>query len=83
MKNKVGKRIGSIEVSLRYYLEYRNYHWEADTATKIETIGGNEPGRNWGKKKCILGRGKKTVPMPWVGSLLGIYNEKLQGRKNG
>ena len=46
MKNKVGERIGSIEVSLRYYLEYRNYHWEADTATKIETIGGNEPGRN-------------------------------------
>lgn len=51
MKNKVGKRIGSIEVSLRCYLEYRNYHWEADTATKIETIGGSEPGRNWGGKE--------------------------------
>lgn len=48
MKNMVGKKIGSIEVSLRCYLEYRNYHWEADIATKIETIRGSEPGRNWG-----------------------------------
>lgn len=45
-KNKVGEGIGSIEVSLGYYLEYRNYHWEADIATKIETIRGSEPGRN-------------------------------------
>lgn len=85
MKNMVGKKIGSIEVSLRCYLEYRNYHWEADIATKIETIRGSEPGRNWG------GRGEEeysrqreeTVQMPWVGSLLGIYNKKFQGTENG
>lgn len=72
MNNKVGKKIGSIEVSLRCYLEYRNYHWEADIATKIETIRGSEPGRNWGGgggKKSILGRGKKQYKCPeW-----GVY----------
>ena len=72
MKNKVGERRGSIEVSLRYYLEYRNYHWEADIATKIETIRGSEPERNWGGKEEYSRQREETVQTPWVGSLLGI-----------
>lgn len=62
MKNMVGKKIGSIEVSLRCYLEYRNYHWEADIATKIETIRG-EPGRSPREtgEESILGKGRNST----------------------